>query len=260
MALFRLILLIALCIPAGVEVTLAQDRGSVEVTGRVRIGSKVEKIKRKRFYLFRGGLADNKALVDRIKAATPISRSCFYCNAKASPELIAWLAAEDCESPFCRAVTTEDVSKVPEFKAAYQKGLTQFRNKPDVAAKWLTTNLSPNIRDGFYRQQKSLTETILGGVKPLQSSMTDSVSVRAVFIDIDVKPPAGKTTETFLITNVVPVDVGSKSYVWACEIDIGAAKKATLALQVPDAGKTVRRCEVIVRDLPVCTSGTCPAK
>lgn len=256
MHIFRLILLLTIFIPAGASLVPAQDRGALEVTGRVKIGSKVEKIKRKRFYLFRGGLAENKELVERIKAARPISRNCFYCNAKASPELTAWLAAEDCETPYCRAVTTEDINKVPEFKAAHQKGLTQFRNKPDIASKWLTTNLSPEIRDGFYRQQRTLTDTILGGVTPIQTSMTDSVSVRAIFIDIDIKPPTGKTTETFLISNVVPIEIGSKSYVWACEVDIGA-KKATLALQVPDAGKTVRRCEVVVRDLPVCTAGTC---
>ena len=56
------------------------------MTGRVKVGAKVEKIKRKRFYLFRGGLAENKPLVDRIKTATPTSRNCFYCNAQASPD------------------------------------------------------------------------------------------------------------------------------------------------------------------------------
>lgn len=257
MPIFRLILLlVAFSVPAGADLA-AQDRGSLEVTGRVKVGTKVEKIKRKRFYLFRGGLAENKPLVDRIKAATPTSRNCFYCTAKASPELIAWLAAEDCESPYCRAVTTDDVKKVPEFQAAYQKGITQFRNKPDVATKWLTTNLAPTLRDGFYREQKMLTETILGTIKPIQSSMTDSVSVRAIFIDIDLKPAAGKTTETFLISNLVPVEIGDKSYVWACEVDIGASKKVTLALQVPEVGKVIKRCDVIVRDLPACNAGTC---
>ena len=256
MSIFRLIVLLALIAPAGTGAA-AQTRGSLEVTGRVKIGTKVEKIKRKRFYLFRGGLTENKPLVDRIKAATPVSRNCFYCNAKASPELIAWLAAEDCESPYCRTVTADDVKKVPEFQAAYQKGMTQFRSRPDVATKWLTTNLAADLRDGFYRQQRSLTDSILGVIKPMQSSMTDSVSVRAIFIDIDLKPAAGKTTETFLISNIVPIEIGDKSYVWACEIDIGATKKVTLALQVPEAGKTIRRCEVVVRDLAVCNSGTC---
>ena len=154
-------------------------------------------------------------------------------------------------------MTADDVKKVPEFQAAYQKGMTQFRNKPDIATKWLTTNLAPALRDGFYRQQKSQTETILGAIKPLQSSMTDSVSVRAIFIDIPVLPAAGKTAETFLISNIVPVEIGDKSYVWACEVDVSASKKTTLALAVPEAGKTVKKCEVIVRDLAACNTGTC---
>jgi hypothetical protein len=254
---FRLILLLALCLPAGAESVMAQDRGMLEVTGRVKIGSKVEKIKRKRFYLFRGGLEANRPLIDRIRASQPVSRDCFYCNAKASPELIAWLRAEDCESPFCRAIGADDVKKVPEFQAAYQKGLRQFRNRPDVATRWLSTNLDANLRDGFYRQQKAQTEAIIGPIKPLQSSMTDSVSVRAIYIDIPLTLPAGKTTETFLISNVVPIEIGEKSYVWACEVEVGATKKVTLALQVPEAGKTIRKCELIVRDLPTCTGGTC---
>jgi len=257
MSFLRLILLLTMIIPAGSGLAAAQDRGSLEVTGRVKVGTKVEKIKRKRFYLFRGGIEANKALIDRIKAGAAVSRNCFYCNAKASPELIAWLAVEDCETPFCRIVTTEDRQKVPEFRAAYQKGLTQFKNKPDIAQKWLSTNIAPNLRDGFYRLQKTLTETVLGTTKPLQSSMTDSVSVRAIFIDIPVQPAAGKTAETFLISNIVPVEIGDKSYVWACEVDISTSKKVTLALAVPEAGKTIKKCEVIVRDLAACTTGTC---
>ncbi len=256
----RVILLLALCVLAGAALVEGQDRGMLEVTGRVKVGGKIEKIKRKRFYLFRGGLEANKTLVDNIRASRPVSRDCFYCNAKASPELIAWLKAEDCESPFCRAIGADDVKKVPEFQAAYQKGLRQFRNKPDVATKWLTTNLDATLRDGFYRQQRSQTDTILGAIKPLQSSMTDSVSVRAIFIDVPFNLPAGKTTETFLISNVVPVEIGDKSYVWACEVEIGASKKVTLAVQVPEPGKTVRKCAVIVRDLAACTGGSCPQR
>ena len=143
---------------------------------------------------------------------------------------------------------------------AYQKSLTQYRNKPDVAQKWLTTNLAPNLRDGYYRQRKTATDTILGGVKPVQSSMTDSVSVVAIFIDIPIKLETGKTTETFLVSNVVPVEIGNKGYLWACEVEIGASKKVKLPLQVPEAGKAIKKCEVIVKDLPVCAGGVCNAK
>lgn len=259
MPVVRWILALVLLIPAGTVVLTAQSSGSLEVTGRVKIGSKAEKITRKRFYLFQGGLEANKALVDRIKASNTTSRDCFYCQLKTSPAFIEWLKAGDCESPYCRDITREDAEKVPEFQAAYQKSLKQYRNKPDIAQKWLTTNLAPDLRDGYYRQRKSATDTILGGVKPIQSSMTDSVSVVAIFIDIPVKAEAGKT-ETFLISNVVPIEIGTKSYLWACEVEIGGAKKVKLPLQVPEAGKTIKKCEVIVKDLPVCAAGVCNAK
>jgi hypothetical protein len=73
MLFLRLILLLTMIIPAGSGIAAAQDRGSLEVTGRVKVGTKVEKIKRRRFYLFRGGLDANKALIDRIKAAAGVA-------------------------------------------------------------------------------------------------------------------------------------------------------------------------------------------
>ena len=242
----------------------AQNLGSLEVAGRVKIPGQKEqfKLKRKRFYLFRGGLSANKALIDRLKTAEFTSRDCFYCQMKASPEYIAWLKAQDCESPYCRRITADDTAKVPEFQAAYQKSLKQFGGKPAIAMGWLTTNLAPSLRDGFYRQRKSLLDTILGGVKPEQSSMTDSVSVFAIFIDIPLKAAetGGKSTETFLISNLVPFEIGSKSYLWACETEIGSNKKAKLQLLVPEDGKPARKCEVIIKDLPVCTAGSCSQK
>ncbi|HQZ95583.1 MAG TPA: hypothetical protein PLP21_04650 [Pyrinomonadaceae bacterium] len=259
MSLLRLIAVLVLLIPSGTVAVAAQSAGSLEVSGRVKIGGKVEKLTRKRFYLFRGGLEANKTLVEKLKAASVTSRDCFYCAQKASPEFIAWLKAEECESPYCRAITVDDTKKVPEFLAAYDKGLKQFRNKPAIAQQWLTTNLSPNLRDGFYKQQKASISTILGTVKPLQSSMTDSVSVKAIFIDIPVSS-GSKPTETFLVSNIIPLEFGGKSYLWACEVEIGSAKKVTLALQVPEAGKTIKKCEVIVKDLPACAAGVCAAK
>lgn len=259
MSFLRWLAVIVLLIPAGTVTLSAQSLGSLEVSGRVKIGGKLEKLTRKRFYLLRGGLDANKSLVEIMKAASVTSRDCFYCAQKASPEFIAWLKAEECESPYCRAITTEDTKKVPEFQAAYDKGLKQFRNKAPIAQQWLTTNLSPDLRDGFYKQQKASINSILGTIKSVQSSMTDSVSVKAIFIDIPLNT-GGKPTETFLVSNIIPLEFGGKSYLWACEVEIGSAKKVTLALQVPDAGKTIKKCEVVVKDLPKCSGGVCEAK
>jgi hypothetical protein len=234
--------------------------GVLEVNGRIKVDGKQERLKRKRFYLFRGGLAANKALIDRMRAAEFVSRDCFYCRMNASPEFRAWLKAEDCESPFCREITAEDAAKVPEFKAALAKGQRQFAKKPTLANGWLTTNLAPELRDGFYLQRKKAIDGLLAGVKPLQTGMTDSVSIKAIFIDIPVAPPAGKTSETFLISNLAPFEIGSKSYVWACEVEISADKRAVRSLPVPEPGKRADKCEVFVRDIPACDGQGCTVK
>lgn len=224
--------------------------GSLEVSGRVRVEGKMEKLERKRFYLLRGGLEENKNLVEKLKTAELVSRDCFYSQLNASPEFICWLKAENCESPYCREIEKTDIETVPEFRTAYRKGLRQFGNRPAIAQKWLTTNLAPPFREGFYLKQKSLLENLLSGVKPLQSAMTDSVSVKAIFIDIPLDLN-GKEEETFLVSNLLPLEIGSKSYIWACETEIGSDKTAKLILR---EGKD---CEVIVKDLPVCKTENC---
>ncbi|MFN6963470.1 MAG: hypothetical protein ACK4S4_06865 [Pyrinomonadaceae bacterium] len=232
--------------------------GSLRFIGQFSNAGKTEKLVRKRFYLFRGGLAENKALIDRIRAAEPLSRDCYYAEVKASGEFICWLETEDCDSPFCRRFGEGDIERVPEFKAAYQTGLTAFARKPELARDWLLTNLSPQLTTGFYRRRDALLAQITGEARPLQSSMTGTISVETLFVDIPVAPPAGKKGETFLVTNLVPIELGGKGYVWNCQIEIQPDKRATLRL--PDVGKTVKACEVIVKDLKRCSTGGCGAK
>ncbi len=236
--------------------------GSLEVSGRVRVEGKTEKLQRKRFYLLRGGLEANKNLIEKLKAAETISRDCFYSQAKASPQYICWLKEENCESPYCRQIKRADIDVVPEFQTAFQKGLKQFgKTRDTIAQNWLTTNLPPMLREGFYRQRETLLENILKDIQPLQSSMTDSVSVKAIFIDIPLNltvPGAKeKKSETFLVSNLLPMEIGDKSYVWACEVDIGVGKLEKLILKVPDDGKSIKDCEVIVKVLPVCKTEAC---
>lgn len=235
-----------------------QTRGAAEISGRVKLGGKLEKITRKRFYMLRGGFEQNRGLIDKLKTADFVSRDCFYCKMKASPEYIAWLKAYDCESPYCREISTEDAAKVPEFSAAYQRGLKKYRGKTNIAQGWLTSELAPELRDGFYQERKESLAKLLGGTKPIQSSMTDSVSVKAVFIDIPLAKPDGE--ETFLISNLLPIEVGSKSYIWACEVGIERDKTAKLVLPGSDTSKLIKHCEVIVRDLPKCDAGVCSEK
>lgn len=233
-------------------------QGQIELSGRVRIAGKQERLTRKRFYLIPGGLADNSELVGRLRDATVRSRDCYYSSLNASPEYICWLQSENCESPFCRAVSKDDVAAVPEFQAAYRRGMTQFRNRDNIARSWITTNMPQNLTDGFYLERRDLTRRLLGTVKPLQSSMTDSVSVRAIFIDIPIA--AGSKSQKFTISNVLPIEYGGKSYLWACELDVAPDKVAKLNLAVPEPNKPIRGCEVIVKDLEVCRTKECKAK
>lgn len=239
-----------------VEAQTVPAKGSLEVSGRVKIDGKVEKLTRKRFYLFSGGLKENAALVDRIKAAETISRDCYYTQAKASQSFICWLKAADCESPYCRTPSETEVQAVPEFKAAFAKGTTQFRAKTAVARDWLFVNMQPSLVNGFYLQKRNLTEKLLANVKPVQSSMTDTVTVKSIFIDIPLSAVAAR----FTVSNVLPIEIGKKSYVWACEISIEPGKTAKLNLQIPEAGKTIRNCEVVVKDLQQCGTGACEQK
>ena len=238
------------------DAQMSSPLGSLEVSGRVKIGGKLEKLERKRFYLLRGGLQENKNLIEKLKTAELVSRDCFYSQLNASPQFICWLKEKKCESPYCGEIEKADIETVPEFRTAYRKSLRQFGNRPAIAEKWLTTNLAPPLKEGFYLKQKSLLQNLLSGVKPLQSAMTDSVTVKAIFIDIPLNL-SNKKEETFLVSNLLPLEVGDKSYIWACETEIGGDKLGKLVLKVPEDGKAIKGCEVIVKDLPVCKTENC---
>lgn len=245
---------------ASPQTQVSGPSGSVEVSARVKIEGKVEKLTRKRFFLFKGGLKDNEAVVSRIKSAEFESRDCFYTRMKASKEFVCWLESENCESPYCRKIQKSDLALVPEFKAAFDKGLLAFGKREDVALGWLPTNLPRTLTSGFNASQNSQLSKITEGSKPVQSSMTDSVTVKAVFIDIPVTPPAGKKSETYTIANVIPIEVGKRSYSWACELEVQADKTAAYVLRLPEGDKPVKGCEVVVRDLKSCKTGDCTAK
>ncbi len=260
MYILRLALLIASLASIGPLCVRAQGLGALDVQAKtVKINGKSILV-RKRLYLFKGGLKDNKELIGRLRTAEVKSRDCFYTQMKASPQYICWLQAENCESPFCRTVATADIPRVPEFQAAYNAGLTKFRGLKSVADDWILTNMPAPLVSGFFENRRALTTSLLGSLKPVQSTMTDSVTIKAIFIDIPVTLPAGKKTETFLVSNIQPLEFGNKSYVWACEVEIGTEKKSSpLNLVTPDANKPQKNCEVIIRDLQVCKTESCKA-
>jgi len=258
MCIRTLILLLALS--TGSVAAFAQapvSAGTVVVRGLgVKGKDKSRKpLTRKRFYLFRGGLADNQQLIERIRTTQIVSRDCFYVGLKVSPCMLAWLREENCESLFCRVIKREDISGVPEFEAAFQKGISLYGRNQDVAQAWLLNNMSTEIVSGFYRYQKGIVEKILADLKPVQSTMTTSTAAEANFVGVTTGDKATK----YLVSNILPVEIDDKTYVWACEIDVQRNKIAALPITLALDPKK-KNCIQVVNDLKSCTAETCSKK
>jgi len=258
----RLFLLIAVLLSIGPLQLDAQVTGTLRVPTIVKIDGKNMPLVRKRFYLFSGTLKDNQALVDRLKQAQIKSRDCFYSGIGVSAPFICWLQTHSCESPMCGGITMDDVAKVPEFGVAYKTGLTAYKNQPNIALDWLVTNMPPTLVAGFYNDRKTLTNTLLGGMVPVQSTQTDPKGGAALFIDVPLTLAAGAKTQSFLVSNVVPIEINGKAYTWACEAAIDPASKVPQQYSpLTDKGSTGKKCEVIIKDLEVCkVKEGCPAK
>ncbi|MFM9904697.1 MAG: hypothetical protein ACKVQJ_09025 [Pyrinomonadaceae bacterium] len=255
MSFTRLLLLIFMLGAAIVaEAQVEQLSGTILIQGKpVKAGDKL-KLARKRFYLFPGGLKDNAELLERIRSAEITSRDCYYLSAKASPEFICWLQRENCDGPFCRAVSSTEVAGVPEFDAAYKKGLTLYRGKTELSLSWLINNLETPLVAGYYDQQRSFVNKILGGLKPLQTTIATITAAEAYFVDV----PIGDKAQKYLVSTIVPVDLGDKSYVWTCEVtDLGRNKPLS---KLPLPLKTNSKCEVTPVNSPVCKTGACATK
>ncbi|MEP6923816.1 MAG: hypothetical protein ABI954_05085 [Pyrinomonadaceae bacterium] len=256
-------------------------RGSIKFTAQVEINGKTEKLDRKRFYLVRGSRQQNAQLIKKIAATEPFSQDCYYANlrrngSQVSDEFVCWLKNNDCESPYCREIkTSAEAEAVPEFAAAYRQSLREYKT-PVLALKWLTTNLPANLRAGFYDQQKSVLRELvnLGRVSAqettrakkgtasvgegFQSIMTDRLG-NAYFLDIDVVPPENKKTETYLVTNLLPIVFGDTGYSWTCEVEVDPAKPQAPIVLKNEIGK--KKCEVVTKKISAaCSLPECQAK
>jgi hypothetical protein len=208
---------------------------------------------RKRFFLIRGSLEQNRALVDAIEHQPLTTRDCYYQKNGASPALISWLKDGDCESIYCREVEQEFVSgpkAVPEFATAFAASEKEFGNAA-TGLKWLTTNVAVNLRDGFYRERRDGLDALLKQAQatsgaPVQSVMTDRNGT-AFFTDLG--------PGSYVLSNLAPTDLGQTLATWNCEVQI---KPEDLATEKPylisnRKDKTVK-CVGIEKPKPTCAT------
>lgn len=203
-------------------------RGVIRLRVRPKVDGKARGLARKRFFLVRGGLAENAALVERVNQRGIVSRDCFYREAGASEQLVAWLKEGDCESVYCREVEpkfVEGAEAVPEFQRAVAKGRRAF-GSADLARRWLAVNLSKDLASGFYvRQRDALRALVAQGEARSQTKVESVMTDRngtAYFTDLE---PGDYT-----VSNLVPAEVGGKSVIWNCEIKV---KPGDLAPEKP---------------------------
>ena len=231
----------------------APTRGVIRLKVKYKTGDVPKELPRKRFFLIKGSLEENKSLIEKIKQAWLQSRECYYRSLGASEALIKWLKENDCESVYCREIEEKYVTgseAVPEFQAAYGRGLRDFKT-PELARRWLAVNLSMELRAGFYNQKQEAINSLVA-----QAESTTKTKVMSVMTDrkgtaylTDIEPG------TYTISNLVGSETEKTSILWACErqvkpVDLAVAMKRPFTLSNEKDPKV--KCEIVERPLPVC--------
>ena len=254
--LYRTLLLLLLCsslafVGTSQNAPHAGGRGVLRLRARVKEGDATKGLARKRFFLVKGTLEQNRSWLQEGQSLTKVSRDCYYRAAGASEELISWLKENDCESVYCREIRQDELDgpkAVPEFRQAIQAGESEFK-KPDIAIKWLTVNLPTNVRDGFYRLnqerlRKLLTTAESTSGAAVQSVMTDRNGT-AYFTDLE--------PGSYVLTNLLPVEIQSAFVSWNCEVQIKPGDIATeRPFLIMNRQERNVKCVGVETPLPVC--------
>jgi hypothetical protein len=227
--------------------------GVVRLKVRYKSAEGTKDLPRKRFFLISGSLEQNKSLIDRIKATNESSRECYYRSHGTSAALIKWLKDNDCETLYCREIEEKYLTgpeAVPEFQKAFEQAINELKNR-EVARRWLTNYLPPELRSGFYDEKQKRIQALLSGAE-----VTTPPRVMSIMTD---RKGTGYLTNiepgTYIISNVVASETDRTSIRWICErevkaTDLGTAMKRPMILSNEKDPKV--KCEVIEQPLPAC--------
>ena len=249
--LFTLLLLHLLVLPQpGISQT-PNATGVLRLRVRVKIGESTKGLARKRFYLLKGTLDQNKTVIDAAEQRAYVSRDCFYTKLGASQQLIDWLKSGDCESVYCREIDEEFLSgpkAVPEFANAYSAGEKEF-GQSNIKRKWLTNNLPTQIRDGFYQDRRTALDALLKQAEAVSGARASSVMTdrngTAYFTDLE--------PGSYVLTSLLPVEVGQSLDSWNCEVQIKPGDIATeRPFLVSNRKDRTVKCVAVEKPAPVC--------
>src|SRR5688572_2228870 len=218
---------------------------------RVRVkaddASPLRGLARKRFFLIPGTLEQNRTLTDAIERQTLVTRDCYYRKLGASQALIDWLKTGDCESVYCREVEQEFISgskAVPEFAAAFTASQKEFGGD-ETARKWVTTNIDPNIRDGFYKDRQLAISNLLKQTPNRALSVMTDRNGTAYFTDLG--------PGTYVLSNLIPTELGQTVVTWNCEVQV---KQGDLATEKPylvsNKKDRLVKCVGVEKPIPAC--------
>jgi hypothetical protein len=203
---------------------------------------------RKRFFLIPGTLEQNRPLITAIEQQPLTTRDCYYKQHGASAELIRWLKDGDCESVYCRTIENEFVTgpkAVPEFASAFAANHTEFGNDL-IALQWLPNYLNPDLRDGYYKDRQRTIGTLLKQGQVTQSVMTDRNGT-AYFTDLG--------PGTYVLTNLIPTELGQTLVTWNCEVQVKAGDLATEKPYLVSNRKDKNvKCVGVEKPRPICAA------